>query len=311
MIIFYWLWLFGTWVTGLVPPSVARRVARLIGTLGYYLILPKQQIARANFAHVLGRSENDAYVRRVARRAMANYIEYLYDMLYYPHMSKEEICARVCLDGYAPVDATLKHQGPIIIVSGHFGHMDWAGVAAAQKFRPFTLAAETVKPVQVFEYLAQVRARHGLRLAPYDTAPRKIIEALRNNEFVAFMLDFGFRKHIDIPFVLVNFFGAWTRFTATPALLARRYHAPILLAFPYVDAKRNVQIKAVGPFWVPENLPREEAARVTMQEIARGMEPILAQHAEQWYVFREIWPRPSEAAELEQQLVTEAISPSA
>src|SRR5437867_5139472 len=147
MILVYWLWLIGTRLAAMAPPTFARPIARRIGLLFYSLSSTHRRVMRENLAHVLRCPIGNPTVDRVARQALGNYAEYLYQMLTYSRAGAGEVGERVILEIPVAVQQVLSAKGPIILVTGHFGPMDLAGAAVAQKFRPITFAAEVFKPV--------------------------------------------------------------------------------------------------------------------------------------------------------------------
>lgn len=281
---------------GALPPSLAQKIARGLGVSAYYVWFTRRRVARENFARVLNRPWSDPAVGRVARSSFSNYTLYLLNMLRYQDATPDEFRRRVRFDVAPEANAVMRQARPALIVSAHFGNMDYAAPAAVERYRPVTFAAETIKPVELFEYLARLRSQHGVHLIPYDRAPRKIIEALKRNEFVGFMLDFGINEHKDINTVPVTFFGETTSFPSTPAILAQRYNAPLLVTFVHDGAGEDICFTIDPPLFVSNELPRAEAYQDAMQRVARAFEKAILKHPEQWYVFRPMWPRAANAS---------------
>jgi KDO2-lipid IV(A) lauroyltransferase len=292
MIIAYYLWRFGSWLVTVVPAPIADFVARLCGAGSYYLWPKRRKVVRENFAHVLGKPANDPSVGRVARSAFANFCRYLVEMMRYPRVSNEQLEQRVIIHETEDFRRAMAAGTPVIVVSAHFGNMDYTSAVATKRYRRFTLAAETIHPIQLFQYLARVRSERGVDLIPYDQAPRKIMQALKRNELVGFLIDFGVNNQKNIATTEVTFFGAPTRFPIAPAILAQRTGAPILVAFTRVDNAKHIHCEVEAPIYVPRDLPRKEAGQVTMQAIAHHFEKFIRQNPEQWYVFRAMWPQP-------------------
>src|SRR5581483_5161493 len=277
-------------VMGALPPSLADKIARGLGAGVYYVWFTRRRVARENFAHVLNKPANDPQVGRVARSSFSNYTVYILNMLRYGRVTDDEFRRRVHFHISPEMHALLKQDQPIIVVSAHFGNMDYAAPAAVDRYRPITLAAETIKPVELFDHLAQMRSQHGVHLVPYDRAPRKIIEALKRKEIVGFLIDFGINAHKDINKVPVTFFGETTYFPSSPALLAQRYNAPLVVSFAHIGAGQDIHITIDPPIYVAREIPREQAEHETMQLVAERFEKAIVAHPEQWYVFRPMWP---------------------
>ncbi len=292
MSITYLLWRFGSWLVTVVPSKLADMIAGGSGTTVYYVWGARRKIARENFAHVLGKPVNDPAVGRVARKSFANFCRYIVEVMRYPKVPQDVLEKRVIIHETDAFRRAMTGNTPVIIISAHFGNIDYASAVATRRYKPFTLAAESMKPVQLFRYLAGVRAERGVNLVPYDQAPRKILEALTRKEWVGFLIDFGVNNQKDITNTEVMFFGAPTRFPASPAILAQRTGAPILVVHTYVEQDKHIQSMIADPIYVPKELSREQAAQVTMQAVAHNMEQFIREHPDQWYVYRAMWPQP-------------------
>ena len=290
MIITYYLWRVASWLLTFVPIPIADFVASGGGAGVYYVWRSRRNVARENFAHVLGKPANDPAVGRIARSSFANFSRYLVEVMRFPYVPMDQFEQRVVIHETAEFRQVMAAGTAVIMISAHFGNMDYASAVATQRYGRFTLAAETIKPVQLFHYLARARAERGVYLIPYDQAPRKILEALKRKEWIAFLIDFGVNNQKDIATTEVMFFGAPTRFPASPAILAQRSGAPILVVHSFVDRERRIQSSPEPPIYVPRSLPRDQAAQTTMQTVAQYMERFIRQHPEQWYVFRAMWP---------------------
>lgn len=274
---------------GALPPTLAAKIARGLGFGTYYLMREKRRIALENFAHVLDKPVKDPAVKRVARESFINYTVYLLHLLRFENATPDELTRRVHFESAPETEAALQLDYPIIMVSIHFGNMDYAGPAAIKRYRPLTIAAETIKPVDLFEHLARVRAKHGMYLIPYDRAPRKIIEALKRKELIAFMLDIGINGFEDLNRAPVTFFGKPTLFPSNPLILAQRYNAPLFCIFAHNGSDEDIHVHIDGPFHIPKHLPRAQAERQVMQQIAASFERTIRAHPAQWYIYRPMW----------------------
>ncbi len=294
MIAVYWLWRLAMFVAGHIPPRVSSNTAAAMGNTAYYVMSLRRRIAKENFSHVLGKAPDDPEVRRVARRSFQNYARYLCDVLRYPRVSRAEFEQRVIIEreGRHHLEHALAMGKGAILVSAHFGNMDIPSVVLAEKYRPITLVAESLRPPQLMDLLTRMRAQRDVHMFPYDRAPRRIMEALKRNEMTGFLLDFGITHHLDIATVDVNFFGTTTRFPAGPAQLASITGAPILVGHARVAPDGKIYVRTTEPILVKRTTDRQRDLQVTMQEIATRFEAFIRRDPDQWYMFRPMWNSP-------------------
>jgi KDO2-lipid IV(A) lauroyltransferase len=289
VIVIYWLWRLGMFVSGAAPRRVSLAIAAAMGNSAYYLMPMRRAIAKDNFAHVLGKPPTDPEVRRVARLALRNYVCYLRDVMIYPSLTTAELEARVTLHTPEHFDQALAQGKGAIIVSAHFGNMDMPSAILSHRFTPIALVSETLRPQQLMDHLTRIRGERNVNMHPYDRAPRKIIEALKRNEMTAFLLDFGVTHHFDIHTVPVTFFDTPTNFPSGPAQLSMLTGAPILVGHAHVAKDGQIHVHTNPPLYVARTGNKQEDMQQAMQEVARQMEIFIRAYPDQWYIFRPMW----------------------
>ncbi len=289
MIALYWLWRLGTFLTGIAPRRLSHAVAGWLGAAGYYLMSLRRKIARNNFSHVLQKPPTDPQVRRVARESFRNYARLLRDVMIYPSMSHAEIAARVAFQHPEHFEQALARGKGTILVTLHYGNMDIAAAELAARYKPVTLVSETLRPRQLMDYIVQMRARNQIIMYDYQRAPRKIIQALRRNEFVGMLLDIGVTHHFDMTTVEIDFFGAPTRFTAGPAQVALLTGAAIVIGVTVVAPDARVEVHTTAPIFPQSSGNRKHDIHALMQEVGKRLEAFIRAHPEQWYIFRPMW----------------------
>ncbi len=288
MILIYWLWRLGSICVGHLPLKLCHLIAHLAGSLGYLMLTQRRRNAYANYAQVMGRSLHDPEVKRVTRQAFRNFARYLIEVMRFPFVTQEELDRRVVLHETEEFRRALDEQKGVIFVSAHFGNMELAGVQLARKFARITLAAEVLRAKRLYEWLVDHRAKHNVRLIPYQQAARTLLTALRDNEFVGFFLDLGIRyDHRGVP---IKFFGETAYFPAAPALLAHRTGSPIIQGYALVDQDGLIHGHAFPIIHVDKSMDKDDCVRHITEQLAANMEQFIAKYPEQWYIFRRIWP---------------------
>jgi KDO2-lipid IV(A) lauroyltransferase len=289
VIVIYWLWRFGMFLSGAAPRRVSLAIAAAMGNSAYYLMPMRRAIAKDNFAHVLGKPPDDPAVRRVARGALRNYVCYLRDVMIYPSLSTAELEGRITIHHPEHFEQALALGKGAIIVSAHFGNMDMPSAILASRFRPIALVSETLRPKQLMDYLTRIRGQRNVNMHPYDRAPRKIIEALKRNEMSAFLIDFGITHHFDIHTVPVTFFGTKTNFPSGPAQLSMLTGAPMIIGEAHMGEDRHIHVYTYPPLYVARTGNRQRDLQDAMQQVARRMEEFIRAYPDQWYMFRPMW----------------------
>ncbi len=274
-----------SFLTGVIPPRLGYAGAWFFGSVAYYLMPGRRRTMAANYAPVLGKPANDPAVQRVGRLSYRNFVRYLFEFLRLPHESVDAIDKRVGLHTDEDFDAALASGKGLIFVSAHFGNMDYAATALCRRHLPMTVVADTIKPRQLMDHLVEFRGKKGVKVVYGTKAPRAVIEALKKNEAVGFLVDVGCDRKGGVP---VTFFGHRTMFPAGPALLAVRTGAPVVVGYSLVVGNR-IEAYSYPPIYYSATGNKSEDARSCSQLIANYFEDFLSRYPEQWYIFRPMW----------------------
>jgi len=82
----YWGWRIGARVAQRLPARPLYAFAVILGEIGYVVWTAKRQIAKHNFAIVLGRPWTDPEVAQVARRSFRNFAKYIVEIMRFPRL---------------------------------------------------------------------------------------------------------------------------------------------------------------------------------------------------------------------------------
>lgn len=239
----------------------------------------------ANMAQVLGAPAN-VRTRRLARRALRNYLKYLVDFLRAPALTREEVARRMTFNQWAPFDQALADGKGAIVVGLHMGNWDLGGAMLALKGYPMTVVVDTFRNARLNLLVQGTRARLGMKTIPREDAPRRVLQALRRNEALAILMD---RPAAGDSGVEVSFFGRNTVVPAGAATLALRTGARIVPAgmvrlpddrfLGLVD--RCIDYEPTGD--------RAADVRALTQLIMDSLARWVREYPDQWYKFQPMW----------------------
>lgn len=253
----------------------------------------------ANLTHVVGEVSPRrlrALVRRNARNLGRSWVDVL-------RMSRPSSCARrLSIEGMEHFSAALARGHGVIMVATHLGPWDAGLVAFNADAGTVAVLAETLHPARLFDHLCKGRAQLGVTVIPIDVAAmrdaesdvarrigagalRHVFATLRGNGTVAIAID----RDLAGTGVPVEFFGEPTPIPLGVVDIAMRCNAALL---PVWSARQGGKLCLHALPEIPYDVaaPRElEARRVTRTALA-ALEPVIAEHADQWHVLDPIWP---------------------
>lgn len=227
-------------------------------------------------------------LRRRARMVYRSYGRYYAESLRLPAVPKEELDARMTVDGYEHFEkATAGDVGPIAVLP-HLGSWEWCAYWVAQVLgRQLTAVVERLEPPSLFDWFASFRGEIGMKVVPLGPeAGSASIRALRERHVLALLSD----RDVAGGGIEVEFLGERTTLPGGPATLALRNGAPLLPIAVY-DRPRGGHHTVVRPQVEADRRGtlREDVTRVT-QALANELEVLIRAHPEQWHLMQPNWP---------------------
>lgn len=281
-------WQLATALLTRLPVRAGYSVARVIGTLGYYLWPRGRKAMHRNYRRVMPAASRDE-IRRTARSSLVNYCCYLVDFIRFPTLTPEQIRTAVGTpERFADLDRALQCGKGAVIVCLHFGNWDLGAGATAARGYPLAVVAETFSDPRLDAMIVNARTRLGMSVLKMERAGPSLIRTLQRNGLLALLID----RPLSGDGVRVNFFGAPVEVPAGPARLALRTGAAVVVtAFPRL-APNGLEVDTLTDFEVatPTGRTDDDVVRLT-QRIMEAAERFIRQHPDQWYMFREMWPR--------------------
>jgi lauroyl/myristoyl acyltransferase len=293
----YWLLRSATWLVSWIPAKPRRVIGGRLCEAVYWGWPEKRRNTIKNMAHILGRPTTDRKVRKLARQSWNNYGRYLGDFFNFPNLTGKQLLERFV--DLSPAEGgwvQLAKEGlargkGVIFATAHFGNWDVAGGMVAAKL-PLAAVAETFKDPRVNTLVQGQRAEKGIRVIPMEgTGARKILQALKNNEIVAIVMDRPMTAKDGVP---VTFFGSTAYVPGGLAALALKVGATIMPGFAWYAEEMPGAFygKACRPIIaepVPGQSTQEQVASLT-QQLYDALEEVVREVPEQWYMFRPFWP---------------------
>ncbi len=177
----------------------------------------------------------------------------------------------------------------MVVVVPHFGNWDLAGGLMAARGYPLAALADTFSPPEVDRLVRAIRERLGLGSIPLTSGSlRRTLAMLRRNQVVAVIADRPQREGG----VEVSFFGRSAWLPSGPARFALRSGAT--LAFGYVGRRPGDRTFFGGfepPIAYVATGDEEADVRALTQAWVARLENLLRQYPDQWYMFRQMWPK--------------------
>jgi lauroyl/myristoyl acyltransferase len=273
------------WLAPTIPPRLGYGLFARIGDLFYRLDSRSRRVVEANLRHVLGPDTPPAVmadkVRTVFQMQAYNY----FDLFRLPAMSRDEIEARTIVHNWEYLQQALDEGKGVIVVSAHFGNVDVLLQIIGLRGIKSTLLVERLQPERLFEYVARIRGRFTGTLVPIGGSLKPVFQALRRGEVVPLVLD----RDVTGSGVAVEFFGDTGMLPDGYAKLSRHTGAPIVMAFGLRLPDHHLAVRLTPPLAPTRTGDRVADVQAIMRQVLDVAEYYIAQHPEQWTLFRPIW----------------------
>lgn len=276
-----------------VPARIGYWIGGLVGDFIYLTWKRHAANAVSNMRRVMGKDADWRVVKEKSRASFRNYAKTLVDFLRFPHMSYEDIDrVVVATEAIEHIEVARSRGRGLIIATAHMGNWDMAGALLGHVGLPMYAVADKFEPQRMDELINGSRKKHGMNIVtPEAGSLKQIFTVLKRNEIVFLMFDRPEEPDQGVP---VEFFGETAYLPAGPAAIAIKTGAALSIGYALRDpGGRTFTGIFEEPIEYKHLLTGDKEAdiqRVT-QEIISRFEPVIRNHPEQWYMFREMWPR--------------------
>lgn len=273
------------WLTRVLPDAWQWRLAAAGGGLAFRLLGPMRRRTVANMRHV---ACNAREAWRLARASWRNYGRVLIGVVRLADVPNEELeRLAASVPGWEHVERALAQGRGVIMISCHFGTWDLSGAVMATRY-PLLAVVDHFSSAAMEELVTRIRIGKRLMLLPADRAVRPLLRALRQNQAIGLMVD----RPQAAGGVPVRFFGATTRVPAGAGMLARASGAALIPAFSWRDEHWGFHGEIQEPIAYEVTADKERDAQEITQRIFCRLEAMIRRYPDQWFMFRDMWPRP-------------------
>jgi phosphatidylinositol dimannoside acyltransferase len=262
---------------------LAERIADLVWLLA--------RGVRANMEHnqrrALGPGATEREVALSARTALRNLTKIYVDEFRLPALPSVALREATIIHGLHHLEATHAQGKGVILASAHFGAPHVVGQLLAILGYPTSVVVEHVQPEEVFQFMTEMRQKHGVRLLPIDGPLLGLIRTLKREKgIVGLVCD----RDISGTGLRIPFLGEETSFADGPAQLALRTGAPIIVGYCRRRAENGFEAFVEPPIYLPEKPENpEQALREGTMQVAARLEAFIRNEPGQWVMSVPLW----------------------
>lgn len=282
-------WRFNTILIRWLPKIVVRPYLGLLGRIYYFLKGEEKEQIKKNLTAIVRRfperKPTDLIVRRTFRGIYKHYHEKL--IIAYAHFGRvcRFLLEQVELEGQHLIDEALSRGRGVILVTAHFGAVEFLPLFLALKGYPVTMVVRFKTP-RLKRALVKRGASKGITLLDANNGEQVIfsaLQALKSNQILITECDEfkAYRPHRNRS---TRFLGCSCPLDRTLDLLRRRYSSPVIMGLVQRKGKDHYGLKLHSLNGVQQNLESESVS----QRALHLLERYIYLFPEQWYQWKEV-----------------------
>jgi KDO2-lipid IV(A) lauroyltransferase len=214
-------------------------IGKVFGILMMFVSAKRRRITYDNIEKVSSLKGRD--IDRIAKASYQNLGITLIELLTIDKYDYKRAEPKVAFSNIELISSVQSRGNGVILLSGHYGNWELLAYSAG------VLLEKTINIIIKYQmnpftdrYLRNLRQRGGNRLIDMHKAGSSIIKVLKGNGIIAMLADQRAGKNEGI---ILDFLGRQARVYSSPAKLALRLQAPIIVGYPVRDEKNNYQIE--------------------------------------------------------------------
>ncbi len=274
---------------------------RLAEILGWVLFHVDAKHRRRAMAHLRNSFPDwpERRVRRVAYRSVVNMVTMGMEVLFTTRkITPTSYMRHVSLAGMGPViEKMLRRDGPVILVTGHFGNWEVAGYFTSMVGLPTATIARHIDNPLVHEHVLGVRERAGQRIIDKKGAAGPSAEVMDARGVLTVVCD----QDAGRRGLFVDYFGRPASTYKSIGLLAMTYRAPIcVIVCRRLSRRYEFRIECHRIVEPHEWDAQDDPLRWITQTYTRALESAVRTAPEQYFWVHRRWknrPRGQERGE--------------
>ena len=278
-----WLMPLGTLIQFMLPRWVIVKIARFAGDVAFRLNRKGRERFMENCRHILGPGTPESELRATTRRLFSHYILNVLDLLRVPVM-KRRVTALVELDTTLVKRLMAENRG-LLVVTGHIGNYDLAGVFMAASGYPISAVIEPVPHGWARTYN---RYRGATAMETIPIPDRKaMIRALHQHRMLALVSD----RDLTGNGMLCPAFDSYRYYPRGAAAYSLRFRAPLIVAgmvFQHEPGRRPYRMVYKELEFTPTGDMDADVTSFTGR-MAAELNDLISRFPDQWLVFSAGW----------------------
>ena len=255
----------------LFPKSIRRKFFEFLGYLTYLVYTKNKKIIEANLNYIYDNNISKEKIKQIQKECYRKLFLNILSIMEGNSYTKEELKKIVT---FTNMEFIKNLQKPYIIVTAHFGNIDFLGLVLAKFFGKMTQVQQKIKNPYLFKYIEKQRESYGLNMVEKHGAVKKLFFALKKGEPISLIIDQNTNPKYSSK---VKFLGKIAYQTLTSSQLSKKFNIPILPVF-IKEEKKGYTVIFKEPIY-----PKDKSIEELNQIQADVMSEVINKYPHEWF----------------------------
>ena len=277
----YVIFKFFKFIINLLPDKLSYYLAQALGSLLYYIIKDRRELAVQNIKTSLNVSKSKAQqlIKEVFQDLALKFVE----ILQLEKRSLTELKENVTVEGEEYLKEIYQSDKGAVLFTGHFGNWELLGVYLSAVGYPLTAIARDYKNDYIYQEIMKIRQSKGAEVFNRSQL-KKSIKALMKQKFLLIAGDQD--AHQDGEFM--KFFDRPASTPLGPVKLAQRSNSYIVPTYLVREGLNNYRLIVKEPLEIDKDASLEEQREV-LQHLTTSLENAIRDYPSQWLWVHRRW----------------------
>lgn len=270
-----------------MPHSWLLAMGKGLGILYYKLIKKQRELAIKQIRRSLDLSREEA--ERIIRQSFINMGRNFFEVLYMPHLNKENFSRYIEIDHLERMEQALSEKHGVVVLTGHVGNWEWLSAAFTMNDMPVTAIAKPQPNMQYTRVLDDLRATINVEIFSRGTSELlAAARALKHGKILGFLAD----QDGGPGGAFVPFFGKLASSPMGAAVFAKKFNSPVLPAFilRQPDGHHKVVIGEILRY--EDTGDSDKDLYDFTYKMTKILEKVIRENPTQWLWFQHRWNTP-------------------
>lgn len=266
-------------------------LARVLGTLAYYLIKKYRERVLSNLSIAFQKGKDQKEIKTLAKEVFFNFTLTPLETIYAYVNPLDRFLLKIKINGKEHLDAALAQGKGVIALGIHSGPFTLVGGRLSIEGYPFNLIINEGNFPKVWKKLGDYQRRLGQKpfaLKPIPVSIKKSLNCLHRNEILYLIADEQQRRG-GIP---VPFFGQMAYTPPGPAIFSLKTGAPLLLVFIVREKGIPQTLFIEKPIDIDRTTEMQSDIKRLTIRFTKAIEDAIRRYPSQWPWLNRRWKLP-------------------